>query len=75
MSSTTFNMCEFLFDKRMLTHDLANITDKTNAAIWYMRKRGTIKVSYLRTLESHFGDCSKYINKNTVPVNHAQLQA
>ena len=78
MNSIPFNLTEFLFDKRLTIKELSVITGITRTGIWQMSKRGTVKMSFLRKLESFFGDCSKYMNtenKTTDSVIHGQLQA
>ncbi len=77
MNPITFNLAKFLFDKRMTIKELATLTGMTRTAIWQMKERGTIKMSFLRKLESHFGDCSKYLQpeeQTTESVRHQQLQ-
>lgn len=78
MNPITFNLAKFLFDKRMTIKELAILTSVTRTAIWQMKERGTIKMSFLRKLESHFGDCSKYLQleeQTTDSVIPEQLQA
>lgn len=78
MNSIPFNLTEFLFDKRLTINELSVITGNTRTGIWQMSKRGTVKMSFLRKLESSFGDCSKYMNaesKTTDSVIHGQLRA
>lgn len=77
MNPITFNLAKFLFDKRMTIKELATLTGMTRTAIWQMKERGTIKMNFLRKLESHFGDCSKYLQpeeQTTESVIHQQLQ-
>ncbi|MAT59873.1 MAG: hypothetical protein CMF23_18005 [Ignavibacteriae bacterium] len=58
-----FNFTNFLFDKRISAPELAKKLKVSYVGVWEMQKRGTIKLSFLRQLESIFGDCSDYIIK------------
>lgn len=77
MNPITFNLAKFLFDKRMTIKELAILTGMTRTAVWQMKERGTIKMSFLRKLESNFGDCSNYLkheDQTTESVIPEQLQ-
>jgi DNA-binding Xre family transcriptional regulator len=59
----TFNFTLFLFEKRKSVNDLAKHLRIPRKSIDVMLERGTVKPSFLATLETNFGDCSKYIKK------------
>jgi len=60
---TPFDLTRFLFEKRYSEADLARMVKQPINSIKIMCERGTIKFSFLRKLESIFGDCSEYIVK------------
>lgn len=66
MNKISFNMNEFCISNRITLPELAEKTKHSYVGVWEMAKRGTIKLSYLRTLETHFGDCSRYIIKSEI---------
>ncbi len=78
MNKLEFRLKDFLKDRRLSTLELANLLGVTRFGVEKMALRGSIKVSILRKLESHFGDCSKYMNhesKTTDSVIREQLRA
>ena len=77
MNKIKFRLRDFLKDKRVTTGELAKILKVSQVGISKMAMRGSLKVSTLRALESHFGDCSKYLEpeeQTTESVIHEQLQ-
>lgn len=58
-----FDLSQLLIDKRKSVSDLSKLLRTPHKSIGFMVERGTIKPSFLATLETHFGDCSKYIKK------------
>lgn len=78
MNKLEFRLKDFLKDKRVTTGELATILGVSRPGIEKMVYRGSIKLSFLRKLESSFGDCSKYLNdevqisRSVIP---GQLQA
>lgn len=64
MNMIPFNFAQFCRDKRVNLPVVANKTGVSYVGVWEMAKRESIKATFLGTLESHFGDCSKYIIKS-----------
>jgi hypothetical protein len=59
-----FNFKLFLDKNRKSLADLSRETQASLPSLSIMRKRGTIKPSFLAVLESQFGDCTTYILNN-----------
>ncbi|MBS3945282.1 MAG: hypothetical protein KGZ42_07285 [Melioribacter sp.] len=59
----TFDFNQLLFDKRKSVSDISKLLRTPFKSISVMIERGTIKPSFLALLETHFGDCSKYVKK------------
>lgn len=77
MNKLEFRLKDFLRDKRVTTAELAKLLGVSGPGVVKMVYRGSIKLSVLRKLESHFGDCSKYLQpeeQTTESVIHQQLQ-
>jgi DNA-binding Xre family transcriptional regulator len=62
---THFNLRQFLIDQRLAPHELATEMGLSTAAIYVIARRGTVKTSFIRTLEEKYGDCSQYIGNHT----------
>jgi hypothetical protein len=73
MRTIAFNLKQMCFDRRVTLPEVSMKTGVPYPSIWGMYKRGTIKLSFLRELESHFGDCSEYILKSDI--NHGKRVA
>ncbi len=61
-----FNLRNLLTDKRIEVDEIAFILSCHPDTIYKIIKRKTVKPSFLRLLEKHFGDCSQYIIKESV---------
>lgn len=56
-----FDFSGFLLDKRKSISNMAKLLRMPVRSISIMTIRGTVKPSFIELLETHFGDCSKYI--------------
>jgi hypothetical protein len=56
-----FDLSRFLLEKRFSHSDLGKILKHPQRSISYMVERQTVKPSFLKKLESLFGDLSEYI--------------
>lgn len=61
-----FRISDFLFDKRISQTELAKIMKQPTRSIGFMIVRGTVKPSFIKKLESKYGDLSEYIIKETM---------
>lgn len=61
----TFNFDQFLLDNRLGIYELADKSSIKVQTLYAVKNRGTIKMKFLRRLERHFGDLSKYIVTNS----------
>jgi hypothetical protein len=68
-----FNLELFLHERRLSIGDLSREVSLPYKSIDIMARRGTVKPKFIRLLESHFGDCSKYIIKSDI--NHGKRVA
>lgn len=68
-----FDLDRFLKDHHYGVSELVPLVGMTYMAIVKIKKRGTVKPKFIRHLESHFGDCSKYIIKSEI--NHGKRVA
>jgi len=64
MNAIKFNLEQLLLEKRKTAVELSRLTKKNYSSIWFMVKNKKIQMPFFRQLESHFGDCSKYIIKS-----------
>lgn len=58
---TPFDLHSFLIDNRLTANELALKMNVHIDTIYKIQRRRTVKVSFLKSLESLFGDCNKYI--------------
>ena len=56
-----FDFNSFLFAKRLSLMDVAKAMKLHLRSVQIMRDRGTVKPSFLRKLETKYGDLSRYI--------------
>jgi predicted transcriptional regulator len=58
---TPFDLQAFLLEKRLTPIEVATKLEVHIDTIYKIQKRGTVKMSFLKLLETHFGDCSQFI--------------
>ncbi|HEX2868764.1 MAG TPA: hypothetical protein VHO03_17115 [Ignavibacteriales bacterium] len=63
MKTIKFNLNRFCFDHRLTLPELSAKTNIPYQTVWGMMRRESVKLSFIKILESHFGDCSRYIIK------------
>jgi len=60
----SFDFNGLLLEQRKSISNMAKLLRMPVRSISIMIERGTIKPSFLAILETHFGDCSKYMIKS-----------
>jgi len=60
----SFDFNQLLLEQRKSPSDMAKLLRMPLRSITFMIDRGTVKPSFISILETHFGDCSKYIIKS-----------
>ncbi len=58
---TPFDLSAFLIENRLTIPDLAAAMNVHVDTVYKIQRRRTVKMSFLKSLEKQFGDCSKYI--------------
>lgn len=75
MNTFNFNFDSFFIDNRISASELSEKMDINYSSVWAMVKRKSIKMAFLRQLESLFGDCSKYIIQDTQVISDSKVNA